>query len=167
MGAIFSQLVSKVNHQPATLRAVSLVANGRWNKYNSGRLNYVPILPDTMSLSILIVDDNLSLANLYQIVFERNDWLVQRVSSGQEALASIALDVPDVVLLDVMMPDMDVIEVCRRIREHHPTSPPCIAVYTANNRPEVREASLAAGANLFFSKNLSVFELPAEIAAHF
>ncbi len=120
-----------------------------------------------MSLSILIVDDNLSLANLYQIVFERNDWSVQRVSSGQEALAKIALDVPDVVLLDVMMPDMDGIEVCRRIREHHPTSPPCIAVYTANNRLEVREASLAAGANLFFSKNLSVFELPAEIAAHF
>lgn len=119
-----------------------------------------------MTLSILIVDDNLSLANLYQIVFERNDWQVRRVSGGQEALDSIAADVPDVVLLDVMMPDMDGIEVCRRIRADWPKAPPCIAVYTANNRPEVREACLAAGADLFFSKNLTVFELPTTIADH-
>ncbi len=118
-----------------------------------------------MTLSILIVDDNLSLANLYQIVFERNNWQVRRVSGGQEALDSIAADMPDVVLLDVMMPDMDGIEVCRRIRADWPKAPPCIAVYTANNRPEVREACLAAGADLFFGKNLTVFELPDKIAA--
>ena len=118
-----------------------------------------------MTLSILIVDDNLSLANLYQIVFERNDWLVRRVSGGQEALDSIADNMPDVVLLDVMMPDMDGIEVCRRIRADWPKASPCIAVYTANNRPEVREACLEAGTDLFFSKNLTVFELPDTIAA--
>lgn len=118
-----------------------------------------------MNYSLLIVDDNLALANLYQIVFERNDWLVRRVSSGQEALNSISSDLPDVILLDVMMPDMDGIEVCRRIRNEWPAPPPYIVVYTANNRPEVRESSLAAGADLFFSKNLPVFELPAQVAA--
>ncbi|MBP6015679.1 MAG: response regulator [Candidatus Promineofilum sp.] len=118
-----------------------------------------------MTLSILIVDDNLSLANLYQIVFERNDWQVRRESGGQAALDSIAADMPDVVLLDVMMPNMDGIEVCRRIRADWPKVPPCIAIYTANNRPEVREACLAAGADLFFSKNLTVFELPDKIDA--
>lgn len=118
-----------------------------------------------MSLSILIVDDNLSLANLYQIVFERNEWLVRRVSSGQAALDSIAANIPDVVLLDVMMPDMDGIEVCRRIRENYPDGPPSIVVYTANNRPDIKATSLAAGADLFFTKNTSVFELPPQIAA--
>lgn len=118
-----------------------------------------------MSFSILIVDDNLSLGNLYQIVFERNDWLVNNVSSGQAALDRMAGDVPDVVLLDVMMPDMDGIEVCRRIRHQWPDSPPLIAVYTANNRPEVREMILAAGADQFFSKNIPVFELPTKIVA--
>ncbi len=118
-----------------------------------------------MSFSILIVDDNLSLGNLYQIVFERNDWLVRNVSGGQDALDSIAGDIPDVVLLDVMMPDMDGIEVCRRIRRQRPDAPPLIAVYTANNRSEVREMILAAGADQFFSKNIPVFELPAKIAA--
>ncbi len=116
--------------------------------------------------SVLIVDDNLSLANLYQIVFERVGWSVRRVSSGQEALDSLARQVPDVILLDVMMPVMDGIEVCRRIRVLRPEMPPCIVIYTANNRPELRETVLAAGADAFVSKNLSVFELPSHILVY-
>lgn len=119
-----------------------------------------------MTRSILIVDDNLSLANLYQIVFERNHWQVERVAGGQEALDKLVTATPEVILLDLMMPDMDGIEVCRRIRAQHPQAPPWIAVYTAINRPETREDSLTAGADLFFSKNLSVFDLPDLIAAH-
>ncbi len=119
-----------------------------------------------MSHSVLIVDDNLYLANLYQIVFERVGWTVSRVSSGQAALDSIARDVPDVIVLDVMMPEMNGIEVCRRIRDLRPEKPPCIVVYTANNRPEVRRSMLEAGADAFFSKNLSVFDLPSHVLAH-
>ncbi len=119
-----------------------------------------------MTRSILIVDDNLPLANLYQIVFERSHWQVERVASGQEALDKLAVATPDVVLLDLMMPDMDGLEVCRRIREQLPQAPPCVAVYTAVNRPETQQDSLLAGADLFFSKNLSIFELPEKIAAH-
>jgi CheY-like chemotaxis protein len=119
-----------------------------------------------MTYSLLIVDDNLSLANLYQIVFEREGWQVERVSSGQEALDKLSAGAPDVILLDVMMPGMDGIEVCRRIRSQQPAAPPTIVVYTANNRPEVRESSLSAGANIFFSKNLAIFELPARLTTH-
>jgi CheY-like chemotaxis protein len=118
-----------------------------------------------MGYSLLIVDDNLSLANLYQIVFERNGWQAKQTSSGQGALDIIADDLPDVVLLDVMMPVMDGIEVCQRIRSDHPTPPPFIVIYTANNRPEVLISSKAAGADLFFSKTMSVFDLPARIVA--
>jgi len=119
-----------------------------------------------MTYSVLIVDDNLSLANLYQIVFERVGCAVRRVSSGPEALDSIAADVPDVVLLDVMMPEMDGFEVCRRIRAQWPHKPPCIVIYTGNNRPEMRQLSVEAGADVFYSKSMSVFELPSRIFAH-
>jgi two-component system OmpR family response regulator len=119
-----------------------------------------------MTNSVLIVDDNHSLANLYQIVFERVGWSVRRVASGREALESIAREVPDVVLLDVMMPEMDGIEVCQRIRDGWPQKPPCIVIYTANNRPDVRERILAAGADAFFSKNLSAFDLPSHIVVY-
>lgn len=120
-----------------------------------------------MSNSLLIVDDNLSLANLYQIVFERSEWQARRVASGEEALESLAIVVPDVVLLDVMMPGMDGIEVCRRIRRGYPTPPPFIAIYSANSRPDVQRACLEAGADLFLSKNVPVLDLPGRIAAHF
>ena len=55
---------------------------------------------------------------------------------------------------------------CRRSRRPKPQQPPCIVIYTANNRPEVRETILAAGADLFFSKNLSVFDLPSHILSN-
>jgi CheY-like chemotaxis protein len=118
-----------------------------------------------MGYSLLIVDDNLSLATLYQIVFERSGWQVQQAASGQEALDIITDQTPDVVLLDVMMPVMDGIEVCRRIRVDHPSPPPYVVIYTANNRPEVLIASKAAGADLFLSKTMSVFDLPARVVA--
>lgn len=119
-----------------------------------------------MNSSLLIVDDNQSLANLYQIVFERSGWQVRRAAGGQEALDGIAAAMPDVVLLDVMMPGMDGVEVCRRIRDDNPSPSPLVVIYTANTRPETREACLAAGADLFYSKNISVFDLPALVAAH-
>lgn len=122
-----------------------------------------------MVMSILIVDDNQSLATLYQIVFERAEWPAGSATSGREALAGLdaGAPAPDVILLDIMMPDMDGVEVCRRIREKYPSPAPFIAVYTANNRPEVRDASLAAGADLFISKNIvPVLELPAYLTQH-
>jgi CheY-like chemotaxis protein len=118
-----------------------------------------------MGHSLLIVDDNLSLANLYQIVFERSSWQVRQAPGGQEALDAFATFVPDVVLLDVMMPVMDGIEVCRRIRDVFPSAPPYIVIYTANNRPEVLIASKVAGADVVISKTMSVFDLPERILA--
>jgi CheY-like chemotaxis protein len=117
-----------------------------------------------MTYSVLIVDDNASLANLYLIVFERAGCQVSQAMNGQDALDYLADNVPDVVLLDVMMPEMDGMEVCRRIRSEWPQPPPSIAIYTANTRPEVRKKCLEAGADFFFSKNLSIFELPDQLA---
>jgi CheY-like chemotaxis protein len=116
-----------------------------------------------MRYSLLIVDDNLSLANLYQIVFERSGWQVQQAPSGQAALDAFAAFMPDVVLLDVMMPVMDGIEACRRMRDLYPSAPPYIVIYTANNRPEVLIASKVAGADVVISKTMSVFDLPERI----
>ena len=119
-----------------------------------------------MNASLLIVDDNQSLANLYQIVFERSGWQTRTAREGQEAIDSIAADRPNVVLLDVMMPGMDGVEVCRRIRDLSPSPPPLIVIYTANPRPETRQAGLDAGADLFYSKSISIFDLATLLSAH-
>lgn len=116
-----------------------------------------------MAHSLLIVDDNLTLANLYHIVFEREGWQVRQAPGGQEALDALANFTPDVILLDIMMPYMDGIEACRRIRDLFPSAPPYIVVYTANNRPEVIISSKVAGADVVISKTMSVFDLPTRI----
>jgi CheY-like chemotaxis protein len=109
-----------------------------------------------MTYSVLIVDDNASLANLYMIVFERAGCQVRQTTNGQDALDYLADIRPGCrIMLDVMMPEMDGMEVCRRIRSDWPQPPPSIAIYTANTRPEVRQKCLEAGAD-FFSARISL-----------
>jgi two-component system sensor histidine kinase ChiS len=74
---------------------------------------------------------------------------------------------PDVVLLDVMMPGMDGIEVCRQIRNRFDVSNPRILMYTADSRKETRESSLAAGADDLITKETPIFELPDKINSFF
>ena len=118
-----------------------------------------------MKRRVLIIEDEQDLALLIKRHLEGSGFEVQTVSRGDDGLRAAETAAFDLILLDLMLPGMDGIEVCRRIRADLPKAPPCIAVYTANNRPEVREACLAAGADLFYSKNLTVFELPTKIAA--
>lgn len=111
---------------------------------------------------ILVVDDEISLVKLCQIILGGVGYQVRGAVSGPQALLMIDEEMPDVVLLDVMMPDMDGIEVCRRIRAEH-TDVPFILMYTADGREETRNNSLAAGANALITKETPIFELPAKL----
>lgn len=84
--------------------------------------------------------------------------------NGRQALRMIAEETPDFILLDVMMPGMNGIEVCRLVRQEHPPPQPVIVMYTADNRTEVREESMAAGANGFIVKQNPFHDLPGKIA---
>lgn len=66
---------------------------------------------------ILLVDDNPDNLELLQLLLEAEGYAVQAVDSGQTALHQMKVSPPDLVLLDVMMPDMDGFEVVRRIRQ--------------------------------------------------
>jgi DNA-binding response OmpR family regulator len=121
----------------------------------------------TQSNKILVVDDEASLVNLCQIIFKKAGFEVRGASSGREALSMITEDMPDIILLDVMMPEMNGIEVCRQIRTQYQSPRPCILMYTADDRDETRENSFAAGANALITKETPVFELPAKISPYF
>ena len=112
---------------------------------------------------VLVVDDEISLVELCRIILENAGYQVQGAIGGLEALDFVQQDMPDVVLLDVMMPGMDGIEVCREIRSRYKSSNPCILMYTADGRKETLENSLAAGANDLITKEIPIFELPAKI----
>jgi len=116
-----------------------------------------------MANKVLVVDDEASLVELCRIILENAGYNVRGAVNGRDALQSIEEEMPDVVLLDVMMPGMDGIEVCRQIRDNYATSNPRILMYTADNRKETRENSLAAGADDLINKEIPIFELPEKI----
>lgn len=111
---------------------------------------------------ILIVDDEKSLVQLCQIILEAAGYEVRSAYSGRQALSMITEEVPDLVLLDVMMPGMDGIEVCRRIRSEYETRPR-IVMYTADERDTTRNSSLTAGANAILTKETPVYDIPSKI----
>jgi CheY-like chemotaxis protein len=115
---------------------------------------------------ILVVDDEPSLVELCKIILQQAGYIVRGAYNGRQALSMVVEETPDLVLLDVMMPGMDGIEVCRQIRTEHEKPPPCIVMYTADERDETRDSSLTAGATAVLTKEIPVFDLPQRIGAY-
>jgi CheY-like chemotaxis protein len=115
---------------------------------------------------ILVVDDEVSMVQVCQLILQADGYEVRGAVNGRQALRMIAEDVPDFVLLDIMMPGINGIEVCRLIRQEQLSSQPVIVMYTADNRSEVREESMAAGANGFIVKQNPFHDLPGKITPY-
>lgn len=114
----------------------------------------------------MVVDDEQSLVSLCQLILEQAGYKVRGAFNGREALQMVGDEMPDLILLDVMMPGMDGIEVCRRIRELVQEKRPYILMYTADDRQYTRNESIDAGATDFISKDTPIFELPAKIQTY-
>jgi two-component system, OmpR family, KDP operon response regulator KdpE len=112
-------------------------------------------------LHILVVDDERPIRRFLRTALA-NQYRVFEAETGKDALQSIAAKRPDVVLLDLGLPDIDGIEVTRRLREW--TLVPIIIV-SVRAREEDKVAALDAGADDYLSKPFSVSELTARIRA--
>lgn len=116
---------------------------------------------------VLVVDDEISLVQLCEMVLQSAGFSVCGALSGRQALRLVDEESPDLVLLDVMMPGMDGIEVCRLIRtDKRPRKRPHIIMYTADLRDSTRQNSLAAGADDFITKDIPIYDLPSRLS-HF
>ncbi len=113
--------------------------------------------------TILIVEDDPQLRVLFREALRAQGFQVSEASSGSEALATLQEHEPDLVLLDVLMPDLDGIETCRRIRARS-TVP--IIMLTALGRDQDIVAGLEAGADDYVTKPVSLVQLLARIRAH-
>lgn len=109
-------------------------------------------------MMILAVDDEpLNLMILKELFSDSHD--ITLVESGEEALEQLAKSVPNVILLDVMMPGMDGIEVCKRIRANPEMSDVKIIMVSGKVRDVDIQAGLAAGANNYVSKPFDMMEV--------
>jgi two-component system, cell cycle response regulator len=107
-----------------------------------------------MTIAVLAVDDEPATVNLFKLMIsiEKPHWIFHGAYNGQEALAIAKHNQIDLVILDIMMPGMDGIEVCRRLRADPKTATTPIAMFTAMDRPDVRQQALDAGATDFWVK---------------
>ena len=108
---------------------------------------------------VLIVDDNVQNLELLEAYLEAPDLVTQRATSGQEALAQVARQKPDVILLDVMMPRMSGFEVCKQLKGDRATSDIPVIMVTALAELSDKERGVECGADDFLSKPVPRQEL--------
>ncbi len=108
---------------------------------------------------ILVVDDNQQNLELLQAYLEDLDCVTAPAKDGPTALSIVARDAPDLILLDVMMPQMSGFEVCRRIKNDPATTNIPIIMVTALNELGDIERGLDSGSDDFVSKPVNKLEL--------
>ena len=119
----------------------------------------------SMKPHVLIVEDETALVELLRYNLEQSGFRVAVAYDGEEALASVQDDVPDLILLDWMLPLMSGIEVCRQLRRQTSTANVPIIMLTARGEEGDRVRGLDAGADDYVSKPFSPTELVARIRA--
>src|SRR5689334_21418780 len=105
-----------------------------------------------MTARVLVVDDILSNVKLLEAKLTAEYFEVMTAFNGLECLSKMEQAIPDIVLLDVMMPGMDGFEVCRRIKTNARTAHIPIVMVTALDQPTDRVSGLDAGADDFLTK---------------
>jgi len=114
---------------------------------------------------ILVVDDDPKVAKLIvdALSDESDDYQVTVVGNGIEALLAIGRELPDLVVLDLFMPELDGFEVCRRIKENPERSHLRILSISGETDPGTGEKILACGADAFLQKPLNLAELLSKV----
>ena len=112
---------------------------------------------------ILVVDDESDIVNLLKLILETEGYRVLPAYDGDEALGLAQMEVPDLVLLDLMMPGKSGLEVCRTLKNQQRTRNTPVIVFTALGRDVDRKLSKEAGADAHLTKPLTHEEILAEV----
>jgi pilus assembly protein CpaE len=118
-----------------------------------------------MARKILIVDDDLESVKLIGVMLERHGYLIAAAQTGAQALARVQSENPDLVILDIMVPDMDGYEVCRQIRADPATADLPIIMFTAKTQLDDKVAGFKAGADDYLVKPVHPNELVSRVEA--
>jgi len=116
-------------------------------------------------MNILIVEDDPDARKVLSLILKLDGFEVSTVSSGREAFGAIRAACPDLILLDVMMPDVDGYELCRRIRSEPATRGIPIVMLSGKADRESVVRGLAAGANEFLAKPIKPSSLTKQLRA--
>jgi two-component system OmpR family response regulator len=116
---------------------------------------------DGSPLRVLVVDDEVNIAELISMALRYEGWQVSTAHTGAAAVSAAKETAPDAVVLDMMLPDIDGLEVLRRMRSSQPDVP--VVFLTARDAVEDRVAGLTAGGDDYVTKPFSLEELVARL----
>lgn len=118
-----------------------------------------------MSEKILIIDDDLDTLRLVGLMLQRQGYQISAATNGQQGLEKAFEENPDLILLDVMMPDMDGYEVTRRLRQNPATMETPVLMFTAKTQLDDKVVGYEVGANDYLTKPTHPSELQARVKA--
>jgi two-component system alkaline phosphatase synthesis response regulator PhoP len=110
--------------------------------------------------SVLVVEDESSIASFVALYLKNAGYVVRTVATGSDALTQVAAESPSLIILDLMLPDIDGIEVCRRIRK---SSDVPILMLTARDEDVDKIIGLEVGADDYLTKPFNPRELVARV----
>ncbi|MEO8358104.1 MAG: response regulator, partial [Chloroflexota bacterium] len=116
-----------------------------------------------MSEKILIIDDDLDTLRLVGLMLQRQGYQISAATNGQQGLDKAFEEDPDLILLDIMMPDMDGYEVTRRLRRNPSTMATPILMFTAKTQLDDKVIGFEVGANDYLTKPTHPSELQARV----
>lgn len=118
-----------------------------------------------MATHVLVVEDEPDIRNLLVLHLEREGFAARTARTGAEVLRQVKTAPPDLILLDLMLPELDGLEVCRRLRGDPATASIPVIMLTARGEEVDRVVGLELGADDYVSKPFSPKELLARIRA--
>ena len=118
-----------------------------------------------MAEKILIIDDDVDTLRLVGLMLQRQGYEISAASNGSQGLAKALEERPDLILLDVMMPDMDGYEVTRRLRKNPVTVAIPIMMFTAKTQLDDKVTGFEVGADDYLTKPTHPTELQAHVKA--
>lgn len=116
-------------------------------------------------MKILVVDDEENIRELLKFTLEKNTFTVREANDGEQALRVVQEWVPDLIILDLMLPEIDGLEVCRRIKSNPSTNGIPIIMLTARAEEIDKILGLELGADDYIAKPFSPREVVARIKA--
>lgn len=118
---------------------------------------------DDEAPTVLLVEDNETIRDAFRILLEESGYGVREAASGQEAIDRAAADPPSVILLDLGLPDINGLEVARRLRSDGPTHEVPIIALTGRALETDEAACLEAGCTAYLCKPIDSARLLAKI----
>lgn len=118
-----------------------------------------------MAEKILVVDDDVDTLRLVGLMLQRQGYAIVAASNGRQAITMATAEMPDLIILDVMMPDMDGYEVTRQLRGNPQTAEIPIIMFTAKSQIDDKVSGFESGADDYLTKPTQPRELFAHVKA--